>query len=467
MGASATFPGAALHAFGRHEVAIGAPVHFAFVAMAAGVAALASIGLTIAGIRRNDPRTVLISTAFSTMSAIFLIHGLATPGIITGPNGVVALYGAGSLPVGGALLALSALPSLRRPRDLKPLLRLQVGLIAIVVAAGTAGLAFPSLLPQLPKTGSTPAIVLLIVGCLFYGLLVQRALVTFALTHRPMDLLAAVGCVWLAIALIPQMTMPFTQLGFYGGHVIELVGILMVSVPVALDLRRAGASRPLVGDLCPQEIVAAEEAFLGARVRALMVRLEQKDVSTEQHTRRVAKLAVQVGVELKLPPATLRQLAVGGLLHDIGKLAVAEHILGKPGKLTDEEFAEIKRHPGAGLDLLRELGGFSPTVHRLVHEHHERLDGSGYPRGIGGVEIGIEPRILAVCDVWDAVTSDRVYRGAWDREKAMSLLRQDSMRGKLDAKCVHALERVLERGDETPVAPDAETAPAATGERAA
>jgi putative nucleotidyltransferase with HDIG domain len=263
------------------------------------------------------------------------------------------------------------------------------------------------------------------------------------------------------------MTIPYTQLGFYAGHAVELVGILMVSVPVALDLRRAGASRPLVGDLCPSEIVAAEEAFLGARVRALMVRLAEKDVSTEQHTRRVAKLAIQVGVELKLPPATLRQLAVGGLLHDIGKLAVPERILRKPGKLTDEEFGEIKRHPGAGLDLLRELGGFSPIVHRLVHEHHERLDGSGYPRGISGVEIGIEPRILAVCDVWDAVTSDRVYRGAWDRETAMALLRQDSMRGKLDPKCVHALERVLERGDETPAAGHAETAPAASGERAA
>jgi putative nucleotidyltransferase with HDIG domain len=448
MAASATFPGAALHAFGRHEVALAGSVHFALVAMAAGVAALASVGLTIAGVRRNDPRTVLVSTAFSTMSAIFLIHGVATPGIIAGPNGVVALYGAGSLPVGGALLALSALPSLRRPRDVRPLLRLQVGLVGFVIVAGAAGLAFPSMLPQLPKTGTPPAIALMIVGCLFYGVLVHRALVTFALTHRPLDLLAAVGCVWLAIALIPQMTMSFTQLGFYGGHVIELVGILMVSVPVAVDLRRAGASRPLVGDLCPSEIVASEEAFLGARVRALMIRLEKKDRSTEQHTRRVAKLAVQVAVEMKLPPATLRQLAVGGLLHDIGKLAVPMRILSKPGKLTEEEFAEIKRHPGAGLDLLRELGGFSPIVHRLVHEHHERLDGTGYPRGIAGVEIGIEPRILAVCDVWDAVTSDRVYRHAWDREEALALLRQDSMRGKLDAKCLHALERVLERGEE-------------------
>jgi putative nucleotidyltransferase with HDIG domain len=211
-----------------------------------------------------------------------------------------------------------------------------------------------------------------------------------------------------------------------------------------LDLRRDGASRPLVGDLSASEVVVAEEAFLGPRVRALLVSLERKDRSTERHTRRVALLAVQVGEQLRLPPASLHHLAVGALLHDIGKLAVPDAVLGKPGALTDEEFAQIKRHPGAGLRLLGELGGFDDEVHRLVGQHHERLDGSGYPDGLRGPELGIGPRILAVCDVFDALTSDRVYRDAWSEDDALALLRREAGI-QMDAACVHALEQVLGR----------------------
>ena len=93
-------------------------------------------------------------------------------------------------------------------------------------------------------------------------------------------------------------------------------------------------------------------------------------------------MAVAIGELLGQPEGRLRQLALGGLLHDMGKLSVPNEILNKPGRLTDEEFAEIRRHPGAGRELLNELGGFPPLVLDLVESHHERLDGGGYPNGI-------------------------------------------------------------------------------------
>ena len=163
---------------------------------------------------------------------------------------------------------------------------------------------------------------------------------------------------------------------------LRAVGITLVGASVAYDLRRGSQSRPLIGDLRAGEIVAAEEAFLGARVRALMVRLAEKDTSTEEHTRRVAALAVELGEELGLPAARLRILAIGGLLHDIGKLSVPDSILQKPGPLDDGEFAVVKQHPERGQELLSELGGFDESVERLVLDHHERLDGTGYPRGL-------------------------------------------------------------------------------------
>jgi HD-GYP domain-containing protein (c-di-GMP phosphodiesterase class II) len=112
-----------------------------------------------------------------------------------------------------------------------------------------------------------------------------------------------------------------------------------------------------------------------------MVRLAEKDAYTEGHTRRVALRVVQVGEALGLSGGRLRSLAIGGLLHDIGKLSVPTSILQKPGPLDDPEFAVIRRHAEWGERLICELGGFRDQVRRLVLHHHERLDRRGYPRG--------------------------------------------------------------------------------------
>jgi putative nucleotidyltransferase with HDIG domain len=440
---------ALLHAFGGKEVQTAPIVHFALVATGALVAAFASIGLTVAGVRANDGRTVLLGAAFSTMTALLAIHGLATPGIIVGMNGVIALAGAASLPAGGAVLALTALPRMRRPLSMRPVLILQGVLAATILLLGAIGLAFPAAVPSVPQAGSPPAMALLVLGILFYGVLALRAVRTYTLTRRTTDLLVFVGCVWLGWALVPQLVMGYGTLAFYFGHAMELMGIVLVGVPAVLDLRQGRASRPLVGDLTATELVGAEEAYLGARVRALMVDLAEKDRSTEEHTRRVATLACAVGEELRLPLPTLRRLAIGGLLHDMGKLRTPESILCKPAALTPEEFDAIKRHPQDGARLLGDLGGFEPEVLALVLDHHERLDGGGYPRGLRGDCIGIATRVLSVCDVYDALVSHRVYRPAWSQERALGLLREESGTA-FDPRCVAALERVLERTSDDP-----------------
>jgi HD-GYP domain-containing protein (c-di-GMP phosphodiesterase class II) len=101
-------------------------------------------------------------------------------------------------------------------------------------------------------------------------------------------------------------------------------------------------------------------------------------------------------------------------------------------------------HPGRGFKLLRELGGFGPAIHELVHSHHERLDGKGYPRGLSEGDLSLDTRILTVCDVYDALVSPRVYRDAWSHDNAVALLHKDTGTA-FDARCVAALERVLAR----------------------
>jgi putative nucleotidyltransferase with HDIG domain len=377
IGAASLLPAVVALPVGRQMVMVAAGVHFWLVAVVALISAGASLGLTVAGARAGDGRAVLLGTAFSTMTALFAVHGMATPGILVGPNGVIAAAGGLSMPVGAVLLSLTALPALRRPRRVRPLLALQAGMALAVLALGVFGLLDASAVPAVPAPASAPAYGLLIAGELALGVLVVRALRTHALTRRSSDALVAVGCIWLGWAQWGLLIVGPMTIAFYLGHVLEISAVAMIAVPAALDLRRHRASRPLSGDLTATELVAAEEAYLGPRVRALLVRLADRDRSTAAHTRRVALLAAAVAEELRMPAAARRNLAMGGLLHDIGKLSVPLEILNKPGALDDDEYAQIKRHPAAGRALLEELGGFPVAVRRLVSDHHERLDGKG------------------------------------------------------------------------------------------
>jgi putative nucleotidyltransferase with HDIG domain len=449
---AAVVPAALLHFVGHEKVLIGGWIHFSGVALGAGVATASAVTLTIAGARQKDGHAVLVGCAFSVMAALLCLHGIATPGILFDAYGVAAFTGGATLPVGGAILALGALAALRRPAAVKPLLWLLAAAVVVILGLGATAMLEPTLVPSVPAPRSRAAWIVLVCGLFFYAVLFWRALRTFRLTQRRADLLVAVGIVWLGAALPAALLLTYLELGWWLGHAFEIVGIAAVGFTVAHDLRRGAArSRPLLGDLRGADLVAEEEAFLGSHIRALLVSLAEKDAYTEEHTRRVALRAVQVGDELGLAPERQRELALGGLLHDIGKLSVPDRILKKPGSLTDAEFAEVRHHVESGAALLDELGGFSETVHRLVRSHHERLDGSGYPDGAG--ELPLDVRILAVCDVYDALISTRVYRDAWPHERALALLR-DGAGASFDTGCVRALERVLarERGADLAVA---------------
>ena len=440
----ACVPPALLHFVGREKVYFGGGIHFWGVALGAFVATVSAIALTVVGARRRDGRAVLIGSAFCVMAALLVLHGLTTPGVLVEMNGVVAFTGGATLPIGGAILALSVLPVLRRPEVVKPILILLAASVVVIAGLGAAASLEPNLVPSVPEPGSPLAWSVLVVGLGFYALLGVRALRTYLLTHRVADLVVVVGLVWLASALVASLLLGYWNLGWWLGHGFEIAGIALVGIPVAADLLRTNPSRPLVGDLRGADLVASEEAFLGSQVRSLMVALANKDEYTEEHTRRVALRAVQVGEELGLTTARQRSLAVGGLLHDIGKLRCPDEILKKPGPLTDDEYAVVREHAEAGRKLLKELGGFGEPVLRLVQGHHERLDGSGYPYGLREAQLDLDTRILAVCDVYDALRSTRVYRDAWSHERAVALLR-GAADTEFDSRCVEALERVLAR----------------------
>ena len=452
LASAALFPALLLIVTGDHMVMLPPAVHIIVVGFAGLLAGTAAIAMSVIAARLNDGRAVLLGMAFSVIATLLVIHALATPGAILPANGLVQLAGGLNLPIGGAILAASGLPVLRRPRRVKLLLVIQLSVVGLLGLAGAAALVFSRLVPAVPDPSTTAANVLFVVGGLGLGLLAWRAGRTYLLTRRVSDLLVAVGVVWLLGAQYGLLHFTMMDAAWWAAHGLEVTGIGLVGIPTALDLRFAAASRPLVGDLRAADLVEHEEAFLGGRVRALLVRLGEKDPSTEGHTRRVATLAVAIGERLGLPEGRLRQLALGGLLHDMGKLSVPNHILNKPGRLTDDEFAEIRRHPGAGRQLLTELGGFTPLVLDLVESHHERLDAGGYPNRVRAGELDLAVRVLTVADVYDALTADRVYREAWPAERALALL-DDDTGSAFDAGCVAALRSIVapKRPEPSPV----------------
>jgi HD-GYP domain-containing protein (c-di-GMP phosphodiesterase class II) len=442
LGTSAIVPVGLLILFGDRHVMPPMWVHFYGVGVSALVATAAAVVLTTVGAREGDSRTVIVGGGFALMAALLAVHGLTTPGMLVGQNGLIAVTGAATLPVGAAIMMLAALPAFSGERAIRRVLAVEAALGLAIVIFSVLGAVVPSTVPGVPAPRSAAAIALFAVGLALYGVLAVRAMNTFLLTRRAADFAAVLGIVLLACALYGALILSFMNLGWWLGHIFEMAGILVVGASLVYDLRRGRRSRALVGDLRAAELVAAEEAYLGARVRALMERLGAKDSSTEEHTRRVAMLAVELGERLGLSPTRLRSLAIGGLLHDIGKLSIPESILKKPASLDDDEYAVVKLHPERGRELLNELGGFDETVARLVLDHHERLDGSGYPRGVDAEELDLATRILAVCDVYDALVSPRVYRPAWAQEEALALLRDES-ESAFDARCVEALERVV------------------------
>jgi len=193
---------------------------------------------------------------------------------------------------------------------------------------------------------------------------------------------------------------------------------LVLAMPAAYILFRS--YRLYLERLEREKCHAEEMADLHLRtIEALAMAIEAKDGTTHAHLQRVQVYAVELGKALHLTEAELQALRTASILHDIGKLAVPEHIISKPGKLTIEEFEKMKIHPGVGAEILERVG-FPYAVVPIVRSHHERWNGAGYPDGLKGEAIPLGARIIAAVDCLDALASDRQYRRALPLDEAMA-----------------------------------------------
>lgn len=249
-----------------------------------------------------------------------------------------------------------------------------------------------------------------------------RQLVTESFRDLPVPLTVSVG-----IASFPE-------------HGVSRDQLLEAADKAMYTSKRGGKNRSTIAGGTGQELVA------GKRDLGLIL-LHSKDPETVSHSMKVAILSVELGTKLKLDDCALDRLRTAARLHDVGKIGVPDSILRKPGPLDEDEFRIIKTHPVVGAELLRSWG--LNDAAEVVRQHHERIDGAGYPDGLAGEQIEIEARIIHVTDAYTAMTHDRPYRAAMPREDALAELARHSGT-QFDAAIVTALVE-LERemlGDE-------------------
>jgi putative two-component system response regulator len=162
-----------------------------------------------------------------------------------------------------------------------------------------------------------------------------------------------------------------------------------------------------------------------ATIDGLSHALDLRDRETEGHSRRVTEVTVKLAQAMNIPDEEILHIRRGALMHDIGKIGIPDAILHKPEPLTGEEWVIMRKHPQFAYDMLSSIEYLRPAL-TIPYNHHEKWDGSGYPRGLQGEDIPMSARLFAVADVWDALTSDRPYRAAWTQEQAVAYIREQS-----------------------------------------
>ncbi|HET6804217.1 MAG TPA: HD domain-containing phosphohydrolase [Frateuria sp.] len=195
-----------------------------------------------------------------------------------------------------------------------------------------------------------------------------------------------------------------------GWFFVALTGLVLYWM-IGRDLRRLAATN--------RQLVRGNEQALRVLVSAMDIRHKE----TRDHSDRVMRMAVGLARLAGLHGEALLSVKFGALLHDIGKLAIPDAILIKPGKLDEDEMAHMRRHPDIGRELMEQVD-FLRSAIDIPYAHHERWDGGGYPRGLRGEEIPLSARVFSVVDVWDALSFPRVYKPAWPEEEVLAYLRQ-------------------------------------------
>ena len=421
------------------------PLHFWGISGIALFAAVACAVLIMSAPTLRETRLLFLTLAFLTIAGVFSVHGLMTSGYLAHRfHSSVAASPWISTLVGGVFVALSAatLP----PGVERFVRRAGVGIFAwTAIAVATFVGAEPylaRLARSLPTDEQEVTYAIAAVSTALYAFAAWRYGEAYQFARMPSQA-AMVACMVL-LAEVPAL-MLWGEPGYASWwvyHALYGVAFGVLLIGWAIEVRRARSLGVIAEGLSMRDALAQLNRGHDAHMLELVDAIEAKDVATLGHVRRVSAYALAIGKRLGLSAGDLRSLALAAEMHDVGKIGVPDHILGKPGPLDDDERDEMRRHAPRGHEIASRTKALAPVA-GIIRAHHERLNGAGYPDGLRGDEIPLLARIIAVADSYDAMTSQRPYRAPMPQSAAIAELRR--VRGiELDAGCIDALIASLE-----------------------
>jgi HD-GYP domain-containing protein (c-di-GMP phosphodiesterase class II) len=410
------------------DAVIGTPEgHFQIVSATAIISLLLSIAVGVAGLRLRNLQVIYVSLAFISLAGFFSVHGLATPGFILGPNGLVGVAAQLSVVTMAFWLLLSSLPT---DHPLGAWLSGRAGVLLplwtpLIILIGAYALSNPMSAEWVPVTQAPIRYLMAALTIGLAGLAGLRYYQSYRYSQFPFQLAMAYTGGWIAVSQIIISTGQTFFASWWIYHFLLLFAVLATILGLFVQYSRGQSLRLSVLGLFSNDPLDRLEAGLSPSIRALIAATEARDPYTAGHSQRVALAAIRLGEALNFTPEELRVLAQSGPVHDVGKLQIPDSVLNKPGALDAEERKVIEQHPIYGHDLCARLGFMAPEL-RVIRSHHERLDGSGYPDQLDGAELSKAMRVLSIVDVYDALTTARSYRPAWSDAKAIDYLKQHS-----------------------------------------
>jgi uncharacterized domain HDIG len=416
--------------------------HFYIVSIVSSAAFALAIAAGVAAIRLRNLKISFLSLSFVSLAALCLVHGLSTPRDVAGATTLPSNAAQLSILLAVMWLWLSSMSSNRRiivwlsahQRWLLPIWTASMIILCAVLWLFANQMSWLQLKQETIKWAAT----LLITGLNIWTM--YRYLETYLSTRFPLQLAVVYSSGWMIEAQLINVMGKMWMISWWISHLMLLASVIAMFVGIYYQYRSSGSYTMSLKQLFQNDPKKWIRGYMSPAVRELIRTTETRDAYTAGHNYRVALYAIQLGEELGLKRDQLRAIAQGGIVHDIGKLVVPDHILNKPDKLTPEEREVIEKHPVTGFNLCRRLG-FMQEELAVIRSHHERWDGSGYPDALSGENIPLLARVTAVADVYDALTSSRSYRAALSHEEAMSIICKE--RGKhFDPLCVDALVRI-------------------------